>query len=458
MLAKSMGWLLSGLAAASLAACSTPCGTPGAACAPVSSASFSSIISAPLPPPPPPLPPRAPEPEIVPAETFAVSMPGSAAAQAAREAPPDPAMSPQEAAMMPEPDARPSNQVVRIALLLPLRSETLGPAAASLRDGFMAAWERDKSNIEVDVIETGDPAREALDAYARASERDIVVGPLARGAVMAVAGSKLVRKPTIALNMPEPGGPRLPPQMLAMGLSIEEEARQVAQWAAAEQPGASALVVTTATPWQRRVAAAFSAQWQRLSLKSQTLELGAPNGYLSDPELTALRARLHSQPPGLLFLALGADQARQLRAALSNAPLEGYAPPPGADTAAIPALPLYGTSSLNAGAGSNFATQDLDGVRLLDLPWQVQRDHPAVMVYPRPLSSASGGADMDRLYALGIDAFRVAREVARQPGGRFHLDGVTGKITVDFGADGASFERIEQAAVYRNGNPVPVQP
>jgi outer membrane PBP1 activator LpoA protein len=50
--------------------------------------------------------------------------------------------------------------------------------------------------------------------------------------VATVAASPLVSKPTIALNYPEgygqPDAAPLPPQMLAMGLSIEEEARQAA--------------------------------------------------------------------------------------------------------------------------------------------------------------------------------------------------------------------------------------
>jgi outer membrane PBP1 activator LpoA protein len=83
------------------------------------------------------------------------------------------------------------------------------------------------------------------------------------------------------------------------------------------------------------------------------------------------------------------------------------------------------------------------------------------MVYPRPLQTEDrkpGAADMERLYALGIDAYRVAREIARHDASRFHLDGVTGRLTVSFGQGEARFERIEQPAVYKNGVPLPVVP
>ncbi|MYN27811.1 ABC transporter substrate-binding protein, partial [Duganella sp. CY42W] len=372
-------------------------------------------------------------------------------------------------------NALPPDTPIRIGLLLPLRSETLGAAADSVRAGFMAAWERDRANITVSVLETGDVPQDILSAYARAlQDQDIVVGPLSRAAVATVAASPLLSKPTIALNYPEgygqPGAAPLPQNMVAIGLSIEEEARQAAQWAASDQPDGAALVLTTGSAWQRRVAAAFAGQWQKLGRQVRTIELSSPDGYLSDPELVQLRATLRQNLPALLFSAMGADQTRQLRQALGStvsteptnpifSTADALPPPPAAPPAEqFSSLPIYGTSALNPGSGAGFPTLDLDGVRLLDLPWQVQRDHPAVMVYPRPVQTGAGSADMTRLYALGIDAFRVAREIGRHPVGRFQLDGVTGRLSVDFGQGPAHFERIEQSAVYQNGVLQPVSP
>jgi outer membrane PBP1 activator LpoA protein len=446
---KSVRLTLLCMAAAVLSACSTPfCDAPGGLCSPQPAKTS-------LPPPPvapkplpPPLPKPPPEPTPPAAEVFAVDLSDE--------------------------NALPSDAPIRIGLLLPLRSDTLGAASASVRAGFMAAWERDRENITVTVLETGDVPQDILAAYARALQnQDIVVGPLSRPAVATVASSPLVSKPTIALNVPEgygqPDAMPLPPHMLAMGLSIEEEARQAAQWAAAEQPDGAALVLTTSTAWQRRVANAFAAQWQKLGRPVRTIELSAPDGYLSDPELVALRASLRQNLPALLFSAMGADQTRQLRLALASvltsepsnptfSTADALPPPPPTPTDQFSSLPIYGTSALNPGRVNNFPTQDLEGVRLLDLPWQVQRDHPAVMVYPRPLQTGVGSADMARLYALGIDAFRVAREIGRHPVGRFQLDGVTGKLTVDFGRGPAQFERIEQSAIYQNGAPAPLNP
>ncbi|HEY1152037.1 MAG TPA: penicillin-binding protein activator [Pseudoduganella sp.] len=426
MLAKKVKIALLIAAAALVSACSTPCGTPGGLCAPIESVTSTPVASKPV-----RLPERALEKAPEPAaevQTYAIAMPGAEMSGASAQA---------NAA---------GKDGVNIALLLPLRSETLGRAADALRAGFMAAYERDKAGLTINLIETGDPAQDVLSAYASAQQQnDIVVGPLARSAVTAVAASPLVSKPTIALNHPEGRGEmQLPPQMIAIGLSIEDEARQAASWAAQEHPNARALVLSAGSSWQKRGANAFAAQWQRIGAPVKIVELSASGGYLSDPELVALRARLQSEPADVLFAALDVDQARQLKVALNAPPLGD--------------LPLYGISSLNPGRALWQPGPELDGVRLLDLPWQLQRDHPAVMVYPQPepRDEVRLSADLERLYALGIDAFRVAREIALRPGRRFRLDGVTGQLTVDFGQGPSYFERVEMPAVYTNGVPTPV--
>src|SRR5690606_6670188 len=94
---------------------------------------------------------------------------------------------------------------------------------------------------------------------------------------------------------------------------------------------------------------------------------------------------------------------------------------------------IYGTSLLNTGAvqGSEpgnapiaIRSNDLDGVRLVDMPWQVQPDSLAVMAYPRP---ADMHLELQKLYALGIDAFRLAMQLLDH-GTELELDGVTGRL------------------------------
>jgi outer membrane PBP1 activator LpoA protein len=406
MLIKNLKGLIATSVLALIAGCgSTPlppdlgCGVPGGLCAPALP-NTSAPRSAPLPEP------RPSETVTSPVELYPGSG-GSAARPAA------------------------GNGTARIALLLPLQSGALVQAAEAVRAGFLAGHERDRVGIEVNVIPSGDSPESTLASYARAAEQnDIIVGPLARSAVAAVAASSLVTKPTLALNHPQLDRP-LPQQMLVVGLSLEDEARQVADWAAQEHPAGRALVLGGPAAWQQRVVGAFAARWSRLGHNNATVELPVLDGYVDGNALAELRSRLEIDRPQLVFAALDAGQLRQVRSALGTS------------------IPTYGVSAANPGRAPGASSPELDGIRLLDLPWTVQPDHPQVMVYPRPVDTDS--LDMQRLYALGIDAFRVARELAQRPGSDFELDGVTGRLSVRMNNGAWTLRRDEAAAVYRDG-------
>lgn len=339
-------------------------------------------------------------------------------------------------------NALPAAPVARVALLLPLRSDALAEAAAAVRAGFMAAHEREQDGVEVSVVETGDAPQDVLAGYAAAAaQADIVVGPLSRTGVAAVAQSDALDKPTIALTPPDSQDGEeivLPRQMLVMGLSIEDEARQVVNWAGASGKWTKAYVLHTQAAWQRRAARAFEMQWLKLGMEPEMVEVAANDGFLNGRTLLQLKKQIQSDKSPLVFAALDARQARQVRAILGND------------------IVLYGTSQLNpfAHTDANDAERsvEMNGTRLLDIPWLLQPDHPAVMVYPRLVVDAGQrhNADLERLYALGIDAYRVAHEIAGQHRD-FQLDGVTGKLKVHFDKTKAHFERSAQPAVYRDG-------
>lgn len=384
---RSLKGLAAALALGVLAGCATtPCGAPGRLCAPV--------------------------------ET-------NTSAQPSRQGAPPPAQVQTAPVELPAPATGP----LRIALLIPLNSDTLGQPAKAVRDGFMAGWERDKDGVAVEVLATGDDTGQTLAAYRQAAQRsDVVVGPLARPAVQALAASGAVRKPTIALNHLRTALPR---NLLAIGVSAEDEARQLADWAASEQPSGPALLLSGSAPWQKRMAQAFEQRWTELGRSLQRAELPAANGYVDATAVQSLRERAGIDPPALILAALDAEELRQVRTALGTS------------------TPCYAASPANPGRAPGIQVAELDGVRLLDLPWEVQPEHPAVMLYPRWLAGAQA-LEMDRLYALGIDAFRLARQVALQPGTPIELDGVTGKLSATLGAQ-PTFRRVEVPAVYRDG-------
>jgi outer membrane PBP1 activator LpoA protein len=127
----------------------------------------------------------------------------------------------------------------------------------------------------------------------------------------------------------------------------------------------------------------------------------------------------------MVFLAADREQARMARPFFNNN------------------IAVFATSQVNSGRDDSRANADLNGIRFVEMPWLVQPDHPAVMVYPRPEGLA---ADQERFYALGIDAFRVAAALLK--GARsLSLDGVTGRLTLY--DNHVAREPVQ--AVFRNG-------
>ncbi|HUP96666.1 MAG TPA: penicillin-binding protein activator, partial [Usitatibacter sp.] len=94
---------------------------------------------------------------------------------------------------------------------------------------------------------------------------------------------------------------------------------------------------------------------------------------------------------------------------------------------------------------------DLQGVRYLEMPWFVHPDHPAVMVYPQPRTAMS--VEHERLYAFGIDAYRLAVLMTRGDPAKAALDGVTGRIALEEG----HFVRTLAAAEVDGGRIIPLR-
>jgi len=292
-----------------------------------------------------------------------------------------------------------------IALLLPTGSDAFAKAAEAVRDGFAeAAKKHAGAPLVIRLYPVTDDPKQLVAAYAEAANAGarIVVGPLTRSGVTTIATSvNPITVPTLALNVAE-GIAANPPNFYTLSLQIEAEARQIAQ-AALKEGRRKALTITDPSPLGRRMRDAFVAELERgggfriadypYSTDSATLE--------------RLRQAASTGAVDLVFLALDAPRARVVRPQVS-------------------ALPAYGTSQVNPGASAG-SFIDLADLRFVDMPWLLQPDHPAVMVYSRAAPSAPD--EIERLRALGIDAFRIAQEL--YDGKRIvELDGVTGRLTL----------------------------
>jgi outer membrane PBP1 activator LpoA protein len=289
-----------------------------------------------------------------------------------------------------------------IALLLPLKSEAFGPAAEAVRQGFLAAASSQAQSLPVRIYESADESTDIIALYqqAIAGGARAVVGPLTRDGVAALAGYSGITVPTLALNFAEGKGAD---KLYFFGLTAEMEARQIAQLAASTGLR-SASIVSSNTPLSKRLSQAFAEEW-----KLHGGHIAREILYQGD---SAVLADLPVTEGNMVFLAADAETAHLIRPYLNNA------------------LPVYATSQLFNGNSDTLTNFDLNGVRFIDMPWLLQPDHPAVMIYPRenpPLEP-----DMERLYALGIDAFRLLQIMLDNSyRASLPLDGVTGRISLN---------------------------
>jgi len=319
-----------------------------------------------------------------------------------------------------------------IALILPIGSPALGKLAQAVRDGFAAAAKvASKDAPPVEVMDVPDEGAALLDScrQAQANGAILVIAALTRDGATALARSDCPRQPVLALNEPQNILPQdLPQNLFTVSLSIEHEARQVALMAL-DDGRRSAIVIGSPSPLARRVQDAFEREWQRTAGEIRHV------AYSGNPDdAAALRDRLEGTRGDMVFLALDPADARAVRP---------Y----------IPAvLPIYATSlSVNPRAEA-IVNLDLQGLRYVEMPWFVQPDHPAVMVYPPPAAPMS--VDQERLYAFGIDAYRLALHMLRGEARKAPLDGVTGRITLEAGN---AFERSLTPAEIDGGHVIPVR-
>lgn len=292
----------------------------------------------------------------------------------------------------------------KIALLLPLDNPAYGNAAKAVQAGVLAALAIDAGKPEIVTYATGG-ADSVVSLYQQAVTEGatFVIGPLTRDEVTQLVAESLT-VPVLALNQPE-AAVKPQPRLNLFGLPVESEARQVARLARSHGMQ-SALIVAAVTPLAERMAKAFAEEWLVLdgTITAQ-LALPAPE-QRADFKLDATQ-----KTADMIFLATNASQAQQVRPWLDAA------------------VPTYGTSHLYDGAAKSIQNQDLLAVHFVDAPWLVEPDNPDYAAL-RPTEQMAG-AELQRLYALGLDAYRLIAALTDAPAaGKILLEGATGRIAM----------------------------
>ncbi len=315
--------------------------------------------------------------------------------------------------------AQPEKSTPHIALLLPLNSPSLGPSAQSVSQGFQAAASVQTTDLPIRIYSDFSEPSTVVTAYrsAIANGAVAVVGPLTRDGIHQLVEEKNIPVPTLTLNVIEG---LVPPQMYFFGMAVDGEARQIAKLAR-QQGFKQAIVIYAKDAISQRLQFAFEDKWTH-SGGSVLREIEFNND-------TSVLADITYAPDTMVFFATDSKKTRTIHSYL-----------PGN-------IACYGTSPLFTGNTEKLLNFDLNDIHFVDMPWLLQTDLPAVSTYPRanpPLAT-----DQERLYALGIDAYRLINVLlANQTKTALPLAGVTGNIRLN----GRTFVRDAAPALFVQGH------
>lgn len=329
-----------------------------------------------------------------------------------------------------------AEEVTRVAVLLP-QSGPYATVADAIRQGMEAqnqALAASGSNAPtLDFIDAANGSLDDLYNQAKAQGAQVVIGPLDKDQVTQLEGRQQLPLPTLALNYGN-AATNQASNLYEYGLSAEDEARQVANFAS-QQGHHTASVLVPDNGWGGRVLDAFSQQWQANGQQVGNIQRYQPNGSATSTVRSAIQGGTD-----MLFMFGLPPYARQVPPALryynSN-------------------VPVYATSHAYSGNPSPSDDSDLNGVYFPNIPWEIPNVVGDNLPYPEAYHALHDDDDLPasalKLAAMGVDAYELAKRLpVYQSIPSIQLQGATGTLTV---GDNRRFSRQLPWAVFRGGVP-----
>lgn len=303
---------------------------------------------------------------------------------------------------------------------------------------------------DVKIYDTDSKPLATLLAQAQADGMDLIVGPLLKGDVATLATANT---PLNILALNELDTPIARPNVCYFSLSPEDEARNAAQFIRQDNKTAP-LVLTPDNSFGRRIAQSFADEWQKngggvvlhqtfsgnpgssLSLTGVPVQPSSPAA--AQPDGTVVQPQPVSGGVDSVYIIATSDQLIYIKPALEFA------------TSARGRPAFYASSRSNkAGTGKDFQFE-MEGLKLTDIPLIAGGN-------PQLLSQAAGKFGNDytrvRLYAMGMDAWRLANQFGDMQRHTLRMNGASGDITV---TDNCTVYRHLPWLVFKQGNLAPL--
>jgi outer membrane PBP1 activator LpoA protein len=328
-----------------------------------------------------------------------------------------------------------------IALLLPSQGAH-AESAKIVRDGFLAAYyqtkEQQPASLSVKMYDTSSQNIAAAYQQALAEHATVIVGPLTKPEVEAIAKLPL-DIPVLALNTISEDA-NFPSKLYQFGLMPEDDVVAVAEHAL-KQGHRRALILAPKNEWGLRLADTFKQFW--LSKNGDVIDIGL---FKSPEELESkirsllrVKGTARRTDADMIFIAANPAIARQIKPLLNFNHAE--------------TLPVYATSASYGGMPMPDKDHDLNGVHFCDMPWVLQQSldvQEAHNIFEKLWAKRMNQSP--RFFALGLDAYQLATQLAQQGLSRQTISGFTGELHLN------NYQRIQRGLVcarFENGIPTP---
>ncbi|WP_148861776.1 penicillin-binding protein activator [Marinobacter fonticola] len=349
-----------------------------------------------------------------------------------------------------------------VALALPL-SGPLADVGRAIRDGYFAAYysdeERGNEKLRIDVYDTHNQAFPALYQDIHQTGPDLIVGPLDKKALNAIAPQASLNTPLLALNYLDDAN-QAPAQLYQYGLSAEDEARQIAERLVADdRPQAVALIPFG--EWGDRIEQALISRMNEIGGKILNVvrydrEENFRNTVASLFDIGASRQRAITVEETIgLNIEFEPRRRQDIDAiVLVASPTIGRQFNPLFAFYFGGNLPVYAPSTIYSGSPDPARDSDLENVRFTDIPWMLTPDMSARQRTSAALPDVT--QRYGRLFAMGMDAYALSSKLqllSRVPDS--DLKGLTGTLSM---TPAGVVSRDQQWAIFQQGKPVKLEP
>ena len=345
----------------------------------------------------------------------------------------------------------------RLAVMLPMHGD-FAAAARAIENGLLSAYFDDEnSRPHIRFYDTSAPQTsfDVLYQQALSEGAQIIIGPLDKTLINRLAQSPGLAIPVLSMNYTE-NPLSYADNLYQFGLLPEDEARQAAELAI-RQDRHRAAVLAPASAWGRRLQDAFVERFTQLGGKVVSVQqydagaddYSAPIRKLFDIDQSVQRRRdlqrlldmklaftpYRRQDVDMIFLAATSRSARGIMPAFKFHRAGD--------------LPVYATSHVYNGKPDPAADRDLNGLVFCDLPWLLTSQSPHKQRFTQQWPELQPYV---RLFALGLDAYHLVRNLSYLESGDFaRFAGETGNLSLD---DTGRIHRELVWARFVNGRPV----